>query len=165
MTGSRSTMRPTARWLLRASAVLWAIWGIVHVLAGVMTLRLLLAGRTAEAIQGITARVPLEELAGDYHPAASAVLSQHAMNLAWFGLVTLIAAPFVWIGRRAMVYTAVLVGGMADLAFFIFIDLGGFAAPPGPQMTYICAGAIVTGLLGVRFAATAHGDETSDRVG
>lgn len=145
-----SPVHPFAPWLLRASAVLFVLWGIVHVLAGVMTLRLLLTGSTDRAIQGITSAVPLDELANDYHPAVDAVLSQHAMNLAWFGLVTLIAAPFIWKGRASAVYVAALVGGMADLAYFIFVDLGGFATLPGPQMTYICAAAIVTGFLGLR---------------
>ncbi|MEO1279455.1 MAG: hypothetical protein AAFV77_10920, partial [Planctomycetota bacterium] len=83
------------------------------------------------------------------------------------GLVTTVAAPFVWRGRRAMVFTAVLVGGCADLAYFIFIDLGGFANPPGPQMTWICAAAIVTGLLGVRLAsqATRASSTASPRTG
>ncbi|MEO1277413.1 MAG: hypothetical protein AAFV77_00460 [Planctomycetota bacterium] len=152
MTQTSARQTTPARWLLRTSAVLWAIWGLVHIFAGVVTLKAILAGNTAEAIQGITSKVPLEELVRVYHPAESAILSQHALNLAWFGLVTTIAAPFVWRGRRAMVYVAVLVGGCADLAYFIFIDLGGFATPPGPQMTWICAAAIVTGLLGLWFA-------------
>lgn len=136
-------------WMFRVSAVLWVIWGIVHIFGGLVTLRLNLSGRTAEAFNGIVSKVPAEELAGDYHPGVAAVLSQHGMNLAWFGAVTLIAAPFVWKRNRVAFYTAMLVGGMADLAYFIFIDLGGFATFPGPQMTYICATAIVTGLVGV----------------
>ncbi len=148
------TKHRTVPWLLRASAMLWAVWGLVHILAGVMTLRLLLVGKTAEAIQGIAAKVPVEELAGAYHPAVSAVLSQHAMNLGWFGVVTLVAAPLVWKGRPGAIYTAALVGGMADLAYFIFIDLGGFAAPPGPQMTWICAAAISTGFIALYLART-----------
>lgn len=153
MTRVKNHLGAPARWLLRTSAVLWAIWGLVHIFAGVVTLKAILAGSTAEAIHGITSKVPVEELIREYHPAESAVLSQHALNLAWFGLVTTVAAPFVWRGRRAMVYAAVLVGGCADLAYFIFIDLGGFANPPGPQMTWICAAAIVTGLAGVGLAA------------
>ncbi|MFK7884629.1 MAG: hypothetical protein AB8F26_10655 [Phycisphaerales bacterium] len=138
-----------AVWLFRVSAVLWVIWGIVHIFGGVATLWMNLSGRTGDAFNGIVSKVPAEELAGDYHPGVAAVLSQHGMNLAWFGAVTLIAAPFVWKRNRVAFYTAMLVGGMADLAYFIFIDLGGFATFPGPQMTYICATAIVTGLVGV----------------
>lgn len=152
-----------ARWTLRVSAVLWLVWGLVHVFAGVMTLRFILAGETDKAIGGIASKVPPEEFAGTYHPALEALLSQHGMNLAWFGAVTTIAAPFVWLGRRAMVYTACLVGGMADLAYFIFIDLGGFANPPGPQMTWICAGAIITGLVGVQLAGQRDSKESAVR--
>lgn len=138
-----------AAWMFRVSAVLLVVWGVVHIFAGVVTLQQNLSGRTGEAFNGIVSKVPSEELAGDYHPGVAAVLSQHGMNLAWFGLVTLIAAPFVWKRNKAAVYVAALVGGMADLAYFIFIDLGGFATFPGPQMTYICATAIVTGFVGV----------------
>ncbi|MEM9295523.1 MAG: hypothetical protein AAGA57_06950 [Planctomycetota bacterium] len=153
MTNTGHVIGAPARWLLRTSAVLWGVWGVVHVFAGVVTLQWVFSGSTAKAIQGIASKVPLEELVREYHPAESALLSQHALNLAWFGLVTAIAAPFVWRGRRGMVYTAVLVGGCADLAYFIFIDLGGFATPPGPQMTWICAVAIATGLLGIRLSS------------
>ena len=93
MTISHHTSSVPARWLLRISAVLWAVWGLVHVFAGVVTLQNIFAGDTAKAIQGITSKVPIEELVRAYHPAESALLSQHALNLAWFGLVTTVAAP------------------------------------------------------------------------
>jgi hypothetical protein len=140
----------TTVWLHRISAILWGIWGAVHILAGVMTLVTLRAGETARAIGAITDKVDIQLLQHDYHPAVAALISQHGLNLAWFGLVTLVAAPFVWRQRRWAVYLAVLVGGFADLGYFLFIDLGGFANPPGPQMTWICAAAIITGLVGQR---------------
>jgi len=37
-------------------------------------------------------------------------------------------------------------GGFADLGYFLFVDLAGYADPPGPQMTYICATAIALSL-------------------
>ena len=142
----------STRWLLRASAILWAIWGLVHILAGVMTLVTLQAGETAKAIHAIAQRGSLENLQLAYPEALVAILSQHGFNLAWFGLVTLAASPFVWRGRKDAIYLAALVGGLADTGYFVFIDLGGYALPPGPQMTWICAAAIITGLVGLRGA-------------
>lgn len=139
---------PRGGWLLKTSAILWGIWGVVHILAGVFTLKLLAEGKTAEAIHGITAKVELATLQMDYPAALSALLSQHGFNLLWAGLVTTLAAPFVWRRHNLAVTIAVIVGGLIDLGYFWFIDLGGYATPPGPQMTYICAAAIVTGLIG-----------------
>ncbi|MEM1453377.1 MAG: hypothetical protein AAF957_16760 [Planctomycetota bacterium] len=141
-----------SHWLLRLSAVLWIVWGLVHVFAGVITLVKISAGEDAKAIHGITSRVDLATLQIDYPPAAMAILSQHGFNLAWFGVVTFLCAFWVWRGQRLAVYLAALVGGLADLGYFLYIDLGGYATPPGPQMTYICAAAILTGLAGLRAA-------------
>ena len=141
-----------SHWLLRASSALWIFWGLVHVFAGVITLVKISAGKDAEAIQGIASKVDLATLQVDYPPAAMAILSQHGFNLAWFGVVTFLSAFWVWRGRRPAVYLAALVGGLADLGYFLYIDLGGYASPPGPQMTYICSAAILTGFLGLRAA-------------
>lgn len=146
---SPSVPSPAIPWLFRLAAVLWMIWGLVHILAGVVTLSLLNAGQTAEAFHGILAAVDLASLQVDYPDGVGALLGQHGLNLAWFGAVTLVSAPFVWRGIPAAVYLAALVGGLADLGYFLFIDLGGYALPPGPQMTYICATAIVTSLAGL----------------
>lgn len=140
------TRPAAATWCFRIAAILWVVWGVVHVFAGVVTLQLLTADKTAEAVHGIASKVDLATLQIRYPPAVSALLAQHAINLLWFGLVTTVAAPFVWRGARQAVYLAALVGGLADLAFFLCIDLGGYATPPGPQMTYICLAAILTSL-------------------
>lgn len=150
MTTSKSSIQRVAPALFRISAVLWAVWGIVHIFAGVMTLQQIASGDTAGAIHGIASAVELSSLQVDYPGPVASLLSQHGFNLGWFGLVTLAAAAFVWKRRALAVYLASLVGGLADLGYFLFIDLTGLALPPGPQMTYICAGAIVTGLIAVR---------------
>ena len=140
----------TPRRLFQVSAVLWAIWGAVHIFAGAITLYLLLTGKPAEAVQGIASKVDLETLRVDYPAPVSALLCQHGYNLLWFGLATAIAAPFVWRGSGWAVVIASLVGGLADLGYFAFIDLGGYATAPGPQMTWICAAAIATGVVATR---------------
>ena len=87
--------------LLRIAAVLWVIWGVVHLFAGIVTLKLIFAGDHAEAFHGILAKVELSTLRMDYPDSVMALFCQHAMNLAWFGAVTLICAPWVWRGARS----------------------------------------------------------------
>ena len=128
--------------LFRSSSVLWAIWGAVHIFFGVYLLYLLQAGSVAEAFHGIAGQAELSTFMLDYPYGAAAVLKQHSYNLVWFGLVTLTGSVWVW--RRSLQAAALcaIVGGLADLGYFIYIDLGGLAVFPGPQMTWIAAAAI-----------------------
>jgi hypothetical protein len=52
------------------------------------------------------------------------------------------------------VATVVVIGGFADVGYFIFLDLTGFAEDPGPQMTYIMATAIA--LAGYSYATSSR---------
>lgn len=124
----------------RVSAVLWVIWGLVHVLAGVLTLSM----PTAEAFGGIADAVDPAVLAMEYPDAVGAVLKQHGFNLGWIGLTTLVCVPFVWKGKAEAVFLAALVGGLADLGYFLFLDLGGHVHfVPGSVMTLVSASAIL----------------------
>ena len=80
----------------------------------------------------------------NYHPAIGAILNQHAWNLFWFGSVTTVGAFFIWRASSfAMVVTA-LIGGFADVGYFVFLDIGGFVNfMPGTVMTIISATAIM----------------------
>ena len=42
--------------LLKISAVLWIVWGAVHMLAGAMTMNFVLSGDIAGAVAGIACR-------------------------------------------------------------------------------------------------------------
>lgn len=127
-------------WALRAGAFLWVVWGLVHMLAGVMILTL----PTAEAFAGIADAVDPELLEHAYHEAVGAVLHQHGWNLGWVGLTTLICAPLIWRGTPWAIFLAALTGGLVDLGYFMFIDLGGYANfVPGTVMTIFSATAIV----------------------
>jgi hypothetical protein len=64
---------PRSVWLLRTNAVLWVSWGLVHMLAGVLTI----AGDTPEAVQGIADGVEAT-LEFDYPDAVGAIIDQHA---------------------------------------------------------------------------------------
>lgn len=134
----------TTTWLLRIGAVLWVIWGVVHVLAGVMTI----SQDTPQAVAGIADAVDAESLNIDYPAAAGAVINQHGFNLGWVGIVTTICGVFVWRGSKNAIFMAAIVGGLTDIGYFLFMDLGGHVnVVPGSVMTWICLAAVVTGFV------------------
>ena len=73
-----------------------------------------------------------------------AVINQHGFNLLWIGLATTIGAVFIWRGNMTAIWVAAMVGGLADVGYFLFMDLGGFVHfVPGTVMTLISASAIL----------------------
>jgi hypothetical protein len=130
--------------ILKIVAVLWVVWGLVHILAGVMTM----SQDTVGAIAGIADAVDRDMLAGSYHEAVGAVINQHGFKLLWIGLTTTICAAFIWRGNHTAMFIAGLTGGLADVGYFLFLDLGGFVHfVPGTIMTLISVTAILLGLL------------------
>lgn len=128
--------------LLKTSAILWIIWGLVHTFAGAMTIYFISSYDVQAAIQGIADASLIPDL--DYPPASGAVIGQHGFNLLWFGVVTTIGAFFIWQKNKTAIWFTALVGGLADLGYFLFLDLGGFVHfVPGTLMTLISASAIL----------------------
>lgn len=137
--------------LFKITAVLWFIWGAVHILAGVMTDAFILQGDIAGAVSGIADAVDSVSLQADYPNASGAIIGQHGFNLLWIGAVTLLCAFAIWKGRKQAVYLAALTGGLADLGYFLFMDLGGYVHfAPGTVMTLVSATAIVLSLIALR---------------
>ncbi|MEO1291257.1 MAG: hypothetical protein AAFV62_00275 [Pseudomonadota bacterium] len=133
-------MTGTHTLLLKASTILWVIWGLVHAFAGV----LIVSSSPAEGFQAIADAVEPATLAGPYQAAVEGVLNQHGWNLLWFGIVTIVGGVFIWGGNRTAIWVTALVGGLADLGYFLFIDLAGFANfLPGTLMTLVSASAII----------------------
>ena len=131
--------------LFKVSSVLWIIWGLVHCLAGVMTMKGILTADISSSIIGIADAVNPEVLRMEYPAAAGAVIGQHGFNLLWIGLVTVISSFFIWKGNKNAIFLAAICGGFADLGYFLFLDLGGFVKfVPGTIMTFISSLAIIT---------------------
>ena len=63
--------------LLKLASVLWVIWGLVHMLAGIMTI----IQPAPQAFAAIADAVEPSLLSADYHPAVAAILNQHGFNL------------------------------------------------------------------------------------
>ncbi|MEM7599894.1 MAG: hypothetical protein AAF357_00595 [Verrucomicrobiota bacterium] len=109
-------------------------------LAGVIVL----SGDATEGVQAIADAVAAESLENDYHAAVGGILNQHGWNLAWFGLVTLVGAVFIWRGQMTAIWVTALVGGLADVGYLLFVDLPGYVNfVPGTVMTIVSGCAIV----------------------
>lgn len=131
--------------LLKLSAVLWIIWGLVHILAGVMTMAGIISNDISSSVAGIADAIDPESLQTDYPKAAGAIIGQHGFNLLWIGILTFISAFFIWKGNKKAIFLAAICGGLADLGYFLFMDLGGFVNfIPGTVMTIVSSLAIIT---------------------
>ena len=58
----------------RISSILWILWGAVHILAGVMTMKGILTDDITAAIAGIADKVDPSELQRNYPKAAGAII-------------------------------------------------------------------------------------------
>lgn len=131
-------------YLLRIAAVLWVFWGLVHMFAGIMTMIGPLTGDIAASVAGIADAVDPESLQMAYPAAAGAIIGQHGFNLLWIGIVTVVGGVFIWRRNRTAILISALVGGSADLGYFLFLDLGGFVNfLPGTLMTLVSSLAIL----------------------
>ncbi len=135
--------------LFKIASALWIVWGLVHILAGVMTLKGYFSNDITAMVSGIADDVDPSSLTMDYPQAAGAILAQHGFNLLWIGLVTFISAFFIWKGNKNAIFLAAITGGLADVGYFLFMDLGGFVKfMPGTLMTIVSASAIIFSFYG-----------------
>jgi hypothetical protein len=124
---------------LRIAAVLWAIWGLVHMLAGGMTI----AQPPSAGFAAIADAVAPAALMAEYHPAVGGILNQHGFNLLWIGLATTIGAGLIWRGTLTAIWVTAMIGGLADAGYLLFVDIPGYVRFfPGTVMTLISASAI-----------------------
>ena len=131
--------------LLKVSTILWIIWGLVHVLAGIMTMKGILTDDISASIIGIADGIDPSTLQMDYPKAVGAIIGQHGFNLFWIGIVTFISAFYIWKGNTNAIFLAAITGGLADLGYFLFMDLGGYVKFfPGTIMTIVSSLAIIT---------------------
>lgn len=130
--------------LLKISAVLWFIWGAVHMLAGVLTIMNVLNGDIGAGFSGIADAMDPATFQLDYPGAVGGILGQHGFNLLWIGLVTLICCFYVWGGNSNAIFLAAITGGLADVGYFLFMDIPGYVNfVPGTVMTIVSASAII----------------------
>jgi len=133
-------MAHSASLALKIAAILWVIWGLVHMFAGVVVM----SSDTGAAVAAIADAVDPTLVENDYHPAVGAVVNQHGYNLLWIGAFTLIGAIFIWRRSVTAIFMTAIVGWVTDVGYFIFLDLGGFVHFfPGTVMTIVSSAAVV----------------------
>jgi len=96
--------------------VLWVIWGLVHMFAGVVVM----SSDATGAIQAIADGTDPASLVRDYPGAAGAILNQHGWNLLWAGAITTLCGVLVWRGNLTALWLAALVGGCSTWATSCF---------------------------------------------
>lgn len=149
-------MTQTQALALKIVAVLWVIWGLVHMFAGIMTI----AQPAPNSIGGVADAVDPSVFHPAYHAATDALINQHGFNLLWIGGFTIVGGIFVWrFSTTWMLFTAI-VGGLTDVGYFVFMDLGGFVHfMPGTVMTLVSGTAVL--LSAVAYYSSKHvGDAT-----
>lgn len=130
--------------LFKISSILWIVWGLVHMFAGAITMYFTLSGDISASIAGIADAVDPAILQMNYPAAAGAIIGQHGFNLLWIGIVTLISAFYIWKGNKNAIFLAAITGGLTDIGYFLFMDLGGFVHfVPGTVMTIFSGTAII----------------------
>jgi hypothetical protein len=127
--------------LLKASAILWGIWGIVHLLAGISLIFALRNG-----VNGLPESLSVGMMGSEISVHPLETLKEHNWNNSWFGLVATIGAFGVWKGNRNGIFLSAVVGGLAQLGFFIFVVLP-YPDPAGITMSFVAAAAIVLSLI------------------
>lgn len=140
-------MARNASLITKIIATLWVIWAFFHVVPGIISMVSAVNGDLSW-VEALEPAANSGQLAADYPTEVFAILviyGQHAFNLFWFGLVTFVAAIYIWRQQSwvAMLIAAV-VGGFADLGVVIFIDIfGGYASLFGTVILLIALSAIV----------------------
>jgi hypothetical protein len=140
---SREMNHQTLSTLLKTSAILWAIWGIFHLFIGVAMIVLFKNGYPSGDFQEIPETLNFTMFGMESLFAPIATLKQHAFNLAWIGAIVTVGSFYVWNKNKLGIFTCAVIGGLADIGYFLYIDLPGYAFTPGPEMTYIMALAII----------------------
>lgn len=128
--------------MFRVAAVLWAMWGLLHLLAG-FSLLSTFSGEVASVPESITLAVMGTEM--PFYVRRT--LAEHTFNNTWFGLVVAVGSVLVWKGSRLGVLLCAIVGGLAHLAFTIFVVVPGFSNEVGVVMTFVAAAAVVLSLI------------------
>lgn len=110
----------------RIGAVLYALWGLLHVVGGAVILQSALTGGATEALQGMGSALPAAEIPLIAGKIADNVIAFHAWNLMWAGgLALVIAITLNWRNSKVGYWLNLAIVAVADVGLIVFLLLPG----------------------------------------
>jgi len=111
----------------KIGAVLYVIWGVLHVAFGATMLYTLSAEGGTSVLAIVGSAVPYADLPQNLDGIANAILGQHSWNLLWFGLFAIIVGVKMnWKNSRLGYWLNLGFVSAADIAFVIAILIPGY---------------------------------------
>jgi len=113
----------------KIAAVLYALWGLLHIYFGIWMLYALGTEGAAAVIAIVGSGVDPSTLPTELDPVTAATIGQHAWNILWFGIFALVVAVlFNWKNSVAGYWANLVVVSAADSGFAVAIMIPGYIA-------------------------------------
>lgn len=108
-------------------AISYFLWGIMHAMIGIQILMINLGDSTAAVISTLYSDSGPIKTPPEMGSVATAIMSQHAWNLLWFGVfAAVVAALWNWRNNRAAYWANLVVVSLADLGFIVAVLIPGY---------------------------------------
>ncbi|PHS79156.1 MAG: hypothetical protein COB59_03155 [Rhodospirillaceae bacterium] len=113
----------------KIGAVLYVLWGVLHIYFGVWMLYALNTEGAAAVIAIVGSGVPASTLPQSLDPVTAATIGQHAWNILWFGIfATVVGGLLNWKNSVAGYWANLVVVSAADAGFAVAIMIPGYIA-------------------------------------
>ncbi|MCF7821556.1 MAG: hypothetical protein K9M17_03825 [Mariprofundaceae bacterium] len=113
----------------KIGAVLYILWGGLHIYFGVWMLYALYTEGAAAVIAIVGSGVPASTLPVSLDPVTAATIGQHAWNILWFGFFAVVVGALLnWKNSLAGYWANLVVVSAADSGFVVAILLPGYIA-------------------------------------
>lgn len=143
----------------KVGAVFYVLWGLVHVIAGVVVLYALQSDGVGAALGKLGNAVPAGELPQGLSGIANSPIALMSWDLIWFGsLVAVLAVTLNWKNSRTGFWINLGIVLVTDLAYTFAVIVPGYVAFPrgfmGPPL----------GVLAIVFSTIGLASRTTDDV-
>ncbi|MEM8659892.1 MAG: hypothetical protein AAGF35_03305 [Pseudomonadota bacterium] len=126
--------------LLKISAAIWLVWGLLHLGHGLIVL----FADLSVAGQAIAEAAATPTMSDDYYVAMTGLFQQHGWNRVVFGIAAIVSAFYLWNGNRSAIWITAGFGGLTELGFFFLNTIPGYNNfAPSYTMLLLAAAAIV----------------------